>query len=861
METTLVRRCFIFGIFLVATCWLTSSNALAQNGDKAGEIQHPLSSNLVIPMAPPLDVVAALKSFKLQPEFDIQIVASEPLVETPVEIEFAPDGRLWVVEMRGYMPNVDGKGEDQPTGQISVLEDTDGDGRMDKKTVFLEGLVLPRALALVHNGVLVAEPPNLWFCQDTNRDDRCDTKTLVSKDYGNTANPEHSSNGLMMAMDNWIYSANHTNRLRLIQGQWMEQETPFRGQWGLTQDDQGRLFYNSNSDQLRADLVWGNYFLRQPGQRTGFGYNYQVVKDQTVWPARVNPGVNRAYQAGQLKPDGRLATFTGACGPCIYRGDQFPSPYQGAAFLCEPAGNFVRCNLLSENDGIIAATNAFPGSEFLASTDERFRPVNIVNGPDGNLYLVDMYRGVVQHRVYLTTYLRNQSLSRNLQTPVNMGRIYRITRSGQRPVPSPNLAKATSDELIQTLSSSNGWARDTAQRLLIERADAASVPRLRQTATRSDHWRARVHALWTLEGLESLDAATLEHSLQDTDERLRLVALRLSESLLKTSDSWLQKIISRQKLTTIREEVQLAFTLGALARSAPVEAQENRAETLRNILRRSSNSPLVRDAVFSSLGGDDLAFQTRWIQTSGGKKSTRFAEDASVVQGLARITGLRANPQDIEQLLNLADGFPEFAPALLSGLWAVQPLTKIPTAKPARTIQLAKEPVVWNRLKNSTNLTLAFNNVDRMLRWPGKTGTAEQKRIELSIDEKKLFEDGKTLYQTTCGSCHQPHGLGQDGLAPALADSEWVTGSSQRLVRIALQGVRGPITVKGKLYEMEMPGLGVLEDEQLAALLTYIRNEWGHLETAVSVAQVAKIRSETETREEAWKADELEKIP
>ncbi len=856
-----MSRRFIYLCVFATVYWLTASNSSAQNGDKKGEIQNPLPSHVVIPAAPPLDVDAALKSFKIQPGFDIQVVASEPLVETPVEIEFGPDGRLWVVEMRGYMPNVDGKGEDQPNGQISVLEDTDGDGKMDKKTVFLDQLILPRALALVHHGVLVAEPPNLWFCQDTNRDDHCDTKILVSKEYGNIANPEHSSNGLMVAMDNWIYSANHTNRLRLIKGQWVQQETPFRGQWGLTQDDEGRFFYNSNSDQLRADLVWGDYYLRRAGQRSGFGSNHQVVKDQAVWPARVNPGVNRGYQNGQLKPDGRLATFTGACGPCIYRGDQFPEPFQGAAFLCEPTGNFVRCNILSETDGMITATNAFPGSEFLASTDERFRPVNIINGLDGNLYLVDMYRGVLQHRVYLTTYLRNQSLSRNLQAPVNMGRIYRITRSNQPRTRAPNLAKSTSDELVQTLSSPNGWARDTAQRLLIERGTGDSVGSLRQVATHSDHWFARIHALWALEGLGALDAITLEQSLQDKDERLRLVGLRLSEPQLRTSDSWLQKIDSSQKPSSTREEAQRAFTIGALPESAPVLAREKRGEILRMILRRNPNSPLVKDAAFSSLSGDDLTFLEKWIQTSGGRKTAGFDHDAGVVQGLAKMTGSVGKGSDIERLLDLAVGFPEFAPALLSGLWGIQPPTKTPTAKPARIIQLTKEPKAWSELKLATNLVVAFNNVDRMLHWPGKVGGNEQKRSELSADEKKLFEDGKALYQTICGSCHQPHGLGQDGLAPALADSEWVTGSPQRLVRIALQGVRGPITVKGKLYEMDMPGLGVLEDEQLAALLTYVRNEWGHRETAVSVGQVAKIRLETQAREEAWKADELEKIP
>ncbi len=847
------------GLFLIASQWLCIAIGLAQNGDKQGEIQLPPPSHIVIPPAPPLNVADALKSFTLQPGFEIQLVAHEPLVETPVEIEFGPDGRLWVVEMRSYMPNVDGKGEDLPTGQISILEDTNGDGVMDKKTVFLDKLILPRALALVNGGVLVAEPPNLWFCQDTNRDDRSDVKTLVSNNYGNTANPEHSSNGLMLALDNWIYSANHTNRLRLIDGQWIQKETPFRGQWGLTQDDQGRLFHNSNSDQLRADLIWGDYFFRNSGPRSGFGYNFQVVKDQTVWPGRVNPGVNRGYQKGTLKPDGRLNTFTGACGPCIYRGDQFPPSFRGAAFLCEPTGNFVRCNFLSEREGVISATNAFHESEFLTSTDERFRPVNIVNGPDGNLYVVDMYRGVLQHRVYLTSYLRSQSLGRNLESPINWGRIYRITPSGQRKTIAPNLARYSTVQLVQALNSTNGWIRDTAQRLIIERNDPAAITALRKAAKNPTSQFAGLHTLWTLEGLQAIDDATLESSLKGSDHRIRMASLRLTEPRLNSTDysPWLQKIISSPTNATASESAQLAFTLGALTKNADPLALQQRSIKLQSILHQHKASTLVRDAVFSSLGGHEIAFLNQWVQTT----SKPFEDDASVAKGLAKMVGLSAKPEDIEQLFDMADRFPIYASSLLSGLWSIQPPTKATNASPVRIIKLSKEPSTWVKLKSSTPLAVIFNNVDRMVKWPGKPGFDEPKKVLLTEEEKKLFEEGKTLYQTTCGSCHQPHGLGQDGLAPALADSEWTTGSSQRLVRIALHGVRGPITVKGKLYEMDMPGLGVLEDSQIASLLTYIRQEWGHNESAVSVQQVAKIRADTISREEAWKVEELEKIP
>ncbi len=287
-------------LFRILFCsLLLVSIGQAQQGDKPGELQKP--PTFAVPPSPALSPEEALKTFKLAPGFRIELVASEPLVEDPVAVAFDPDGRIWVVEMRGFMPDVDGKGEDQPVGRIVVLEDTDGDGKMDKRTVFADGLIMPRALCLVRDGVLVAEPPMLWFMRDTDGDGKADEKIAVAKDYGNRMNPEHNANGLMSAMDNWIYSANFTARFRSLEEDWKREPTAFRGQWGIAQDDFGRLFFNSNEDQLRGDLVPAAYLFRNPNYRAPLGYNFQVIKDQSVWPVRVNPGVNLgAYAQGAI---------------------------------------------------------------------------------------------------------------------------------------------------------------------------------------------------------------------------------------------------------------------------------------------------------------------------------------------------------------------------------------------------------------------------------------------------------------------------------------------------------------------------------------------------------------------------------
>src|SRR6266516_3764426 len=215
-----------FRVFLLAFC--AGLIVWAQQGDQEGEPQAPLVPKELIPPAPVVPPERALKTFKLQPGFHLELVASEPLVHNPIQIAFDPDGRLWVLEMRGYMPDIDGTGELEKSGDVVVLEDTDGDGTLDKRTVFLDGLVMPRTLALVRGGALVAEPPNLWFCLDTNGDLKCDEKTVVATDYatqadpklGARARPEHTSNGLLRALDNWIYSANHTTRFRNTDGSW-----------------------------------------------------------------------------------------------------------------------------------------------------------------------------------------------------------------------------------------------------------------------------------------------------------------------------------------------------------------------------------------------------------------------------------------------------------------------------------------------------------------------------------------------------------------------------------------------------------------------------------------------------------------
>ena len=596
--------------------------AVAQNGDKPGEAQREVVPADRIPPAPVLSPADQIRTFRLPPGFTAEVVAAEPLVHSPVAVEFDPQGRLWVVEMIGYMPDQEARGEGNPTGSIAILTDTDGDGRMDTRTVFADGLVMPRAIHLTHGGAVIAEPPRLWWMKDTNGDGKADEKILVASDYatqndpalGLKSNPEHASNGLLRNIDNWIYSANHTVRFRNTGGSqasgsaptWIREETVTRGQWGISHDDVGRLFYNSNSDQIRGDLLPAHYLARNPNLKSASGVNAQLAKSQQVWPSRVNPGVNRGYQPNTLTPEGKLASFTAACGPLVYRGDQFPENFRGDVFLCEPSANLIRRNKLTEQDGVITASNAYESDEFLTSTDERFRPVNLQNGPDGALYVVDMARGLIQHRIYLTSYLRKQIESRGLQAPTDLGRIYRIVHSGTPPQRTARLPeKPSTRDLLLRLSSPNGFWRDTAQRLLVETAPADSTEALQQRVVQRESAPplVRLQALWTLEGQGRVSLETVLAALDDTDSRVQAAAFRITDGLPAgpVREAAVERMI--QRAPSVRGEAQIALlcSLGNIGTPAADAA-------MRFVLMTSPATALRRDAAISGLKGRELAF-------------------------------------------------------------------------------------------------------------------------------------------------------------------------------------------------------------------------------------------------------------
>lgn len=848
--------------------------ALGQSGDKAGELQKDVVRPDLIPPAPLLSPADQMKTFTLPTGFQAELVAAEPLVNSPVQIQFDHLGRLWVVEMTAYMPNAEGRGEREPRGAVAVLTDTNGDGRMDQRTVFAGELVMPRSLMVYGDGAVVAVPPKLIWFRDTDGDGKADQQTVLASDFateddatkhGERANPEHSSNSPTWALDNWIYAANHRSRYRVqADGTWKAEPTIFRGQWGLSQDDQGRLVFNSNSDWLRGDFIPSHYLARNPYLKGGTGADVQLIADQRVWPGRVNPGVNRGYQPGTLNPDGRLAKCTAACGPVVYRGAQFPADFRGDVFVCEPSANLIRRFKLTEIDGVISARNAYDEAEFLTSTDERFRPVNLANGPDGALYVVDLARGLIQHRIYLTSYLRKQLESRDLIQPVQQGRIYRIVHAGRAPERTAMAARPSTAALVARLSDPNGFWRDRAQQILVQRKDTEAVEPLRALLRdTAGSARGRLHALWTLEGLDAMDLPGVEVALQDSDTLVRKAGLRLLEPFFAGDqrDAAVQLLFRRIGWFQGAEQIQLLLTLGQL------QSPQGDA-AMKSILISGAPSRLRFDAAISGLRGRELEFLEQFVNDP--VCTPEKSDHTQLVSGLARAIALDARAPRLEGLLNVAGRRKagEWQQlAILEGVVSTVPAppkdkqSASPVIKPVR---FAAEPAGWATLQKVEHegVQSRLARLAPLLAWPGHNDAALPKAVPFTAAQQESYNRGRDMYAAVCGACHQPHGDGQEGLAPPLRDSEWALGSEQRLVRIVLHGARDAFTVKGQKWELAMPAFGeALDDQQIADALTYIRREWGHVASPVAANTVSAIRAATLQREDSWTEGELLRVP
>ncbi len=543
----------------------------------------------------------SLKDYQIEEGFELEVVASEPFLEAPVAIDFDNQGRIWTVEMRGYMQTLSGESEDMPNGVISIMEDQDGDGVADHSKVFLEGLVLPRAIAHVYGGLLYAEPPNLWFVEIEN--DKPGKKVLVDSLYADEGNVEHQPNGLMMNVDNWIYNARSHFRYQRRNGIWYKEPTSFRGQWGITKDNFGRLYYNNNSTQIIGDYALPNVLIRNEYYTPKYGIGKVLTRNQRVYPLHATL-VNRGYEKGVLDADSMLVNVTSSCGPLVYRGGQFPADYDQNAFVCAPEVNLIKRNLLNFDGPVTTATQAWDGKEFLASTDEGFRPVNLFNGPDGGMYVVDMHRGIIQHGAYMTTYLRERLAERGMDKIIGMGRILRVKNTKEGLSEVPDLEGQDTRGLVDLLSHKNGWVRDRAQQLLIHKDKTDGIDWLLGLISNENAGIESVHALYTLKAFDALDRKQLMAIAQHQNVQLASHALVL---LAQNQEAQESTEVEMLNILVQKDNPDLNLYLATYLGSAVKNAGESMVPMVANFITEQSG-PLYIDALISSLSGYEKTF-------------------------------------------------------------------------------------------------------------------------------------------------------------------------------------------------------------------------------------------------------------
>lgn len=555
----------------------------------------------------PLDPAHARSSFRLPPGFEIHLAAAEPDIVDPVAMAFDEKGRLYVAEMPGYPNNDTAEGKATIPGRIRLLENPDGNHRFRKSTVFVTGLDFPSAVMPWKKGVLVACAPDLLYFEDTDGDGRADVRRVLYTGFGRKL-IESLVNSLQWGIDNWVYGLGSSNggEIRSVErpekpvvslhgrGFRFRPDVPGSlepilngGQFGLAADEWGRWFTCTNGEHLRHIVLEGRYpsrenYVPSPAALLDIpdhGAAAQLYRVSPFEAWRVERTARRAsstadkarMRATELVPGGFV---TSACGVTVHGGD---------VFVCDPANNVIHRDVLVPN-GVSFTARRAPGEterEFLASTDPWCRPVNLATGPDGALYVADFYREVIEGVSFIPADIRAK-LKLNVESG-GRGRIWRIAPS------------AKVDDGVPGLAHPDAWWRMTAQRLFVQDGRKEAIPAIRALLAATPSPLVRLHALWTLAGLDALDAASVERALKDPDAGVREHAVRLSEGRLASVDPLLPLVEDPSS----RVRFQLAFTLGEFKGA-------RRLDALAVLARRDGAEPYLRAAILSSAGEDAL---------------------------------------------------------------------------------------------------------------------------------------------------------------------------------------------------------------------------------------------------------------
>ncbi|MSR65771.1 MAG: c-type cytochrome [Pedosphaera sp.] len=594
----------------------------------------------------PLTPEDALKYLKTEPGLRVELVVAEPVVVDPVAVAWDERGRMFVVEDRGY-PVGPGKGQ-KPVGQVVLLEDTDGDGKYDKRMVFADGLTFPNGVMPWKGGVYVTCAPYLYYFKDTNDDGVADVKEIVFKGFQDLSTTQLRVSHPTLALDNWVYLTSGLTAAKVTSPSWTNREPVFlnrvdgrfrpgthdieptsgAAQFGQTFDAFGQKFICSNRNHIQHVVMPQRYLQRNPN--LSFSQLVEDIPDHgaacKLYPLSANI-VTAAFHGGYV---------TSACGVTIYNGTGLPDEYRGNSFTCEPAGNLVHHDVLTPDGVTFVAKRAYPTNEFLASPDNWFRPVNLAVGPDGALYVCDMYRKTIEHPEYLPEATRKVT---DFESGKGMGRIYRVvadkpnTRGREKySVFSVQkaLAGANVKQLCAALENSNAWWRMTAHRLLLERRDLKAVPFLEQLArARVKPAAARIQAMHLLAEFGALRFGLFERLFADPDPEVCEHAIKLAEARFAKSPALVTRVLEFADDPNPRVRFQCALSLG--------ESDDDRVvPALVNIATHNLEDKWTRAAVLSSIANREDKFLQALLPVATARSSAGFPV---LVGELGRILG------------------------------------------------------------------------------------------------------------------------------------------------------------------------------------------------------------------------------
>lgn len=632
MNWRLMKEVVLTAIIVLTSCLATSLRA-----QTAVPEEKPLKDEM--PRIPAIEPKHALQSFAVQNGFSLELVAEEPLLSDPVDACFDDSGRMFVAEMHDYpfsheptRLNPKGGGK-VGAGIVRLLEDSNGDGRMDQSWKFATGLSWPVSVVPFRGGVLVLAPPTLWYLKDTDGDHVADIKEAVLEGF-NRDNVQAIANNLKWGLDHRIYAAGASNpsvllhrgkevlRLGRSDFSFDPRANDIRAesggvQWGHCFDDWGNRFVCSNSNHIQQVIFPNRYVIRNPnfavsgvvrsiGKEGGAGPVFRRSAPEPWRIVRTRRRVADPRYAGLPESERHpIGFFTSAAGVTVYRGAAYPE-LRGQVFIGDVGGNLVHRKTLASTGVGMLATRADENVEFIASTDNWFRPCNFVNAPDGTLYVLDMYRETIEHPASIPEDIKDLL---DLYSGDDRGRVYRLLGPSKLRLKVDRLGELATVALVSRLESLNGWTRETAHRLIWERQDKAAIAPLRQLLKTSSEPLGRMHALWSLEGLEALTVEDVIAGMKDSHPRVREHAVRLSERFLQSVQTAAPQIVEELSRLATDDDQRVQFQV-ALSIGEASPSDVGSAAVLAKLFENSSLAPEVRTAALTSVGGNPAVLTT-----------------------------------------------------------------------------------------------------------------------------------------------------------------------------------------------------------------------------------------------------------